>query len=168
MNTLSIIILIVAVIAVIYGFRRGIVREAVSFCAIILGIMACRLFSEQATAAGAKLIGVNLENESASSHYAAAIVGSILVFIIVWLAVFLIGRLLRGAVKIVRLGIIDSIIGAIYCTSKWLLVLSLLLNLIFLMAPHAEFWGGDPPQGIPEVCLGFAPWLFGIVTQAAQ
>lgn len=167
MNTLSVIILIVAISAMIYGFRRGIVREAVSFCAIILGVVACRLFSTQATAAGAKLIGVDIDS-GGSSHYAAAIVGSILVFIIVWLAVFLIGRLLRGAVKFVRLGIVDSIIGAVYCTSKWLLVLSLLLNLLFLMVPHAGFWGTDPPQGIPEACLGFAPWLFGIVTQAVQ
>lgn len=167
MNTLGVIIIIVAIVGLLYGFHRGIVREAVSLIAIVLGVIACRLFSEPATAAAAKFLGVTPESPSLS-QYTASIAGCIVVFVVVWLGVYLVGRVIRGAVHAVRLGIIDSALGSIYCAGKWLLILSLLLNLLYLMFPVANFWGADPPQGIIKACLSFAPRIFGIVTNAMQ
>lgn len=167
MNTLSIIIVIIAVIGLIFGYRRGIVREAVSLIAIILGIMACRLFSEPATCAVARLLGLDSEGSSLS-RYTAAVIGCMVIFIVVWIGIYLIGRVLRGAVHAIRLGLLDSCIGALYCSGKWTLILSLLLNLVYLIAPGASMWGADPPQGIIKACLGFAPWLFGIVSNSVQ
>ncbi len=159
--------MIVTAIGLIFGFRRGIVREAVSLIAIVLGIMACRLFSAPATAAMSKLLGID-PSDASLSHYTASVLGCLVIFLIVWISVFLLGRILRGAVHAVKLGVLDSCIGALYCSGKWLLILSLLLNLIYLIAPAASMWGTNPPQGIIKACLGFAPWLFGIVTQSVQ
>lgn len=167
MNTLSIIIVIVATIGIIYGYRRGIVREAVSLIAIILGIIACRLFSTPATCTAAKLLGLDSEGSSIS-HYTASVVGCLAIFIAVWAGVWLIGRVIRGAVHAVKLGVLDSSIGALYCSGKWTLILSLLLNIVYLIAPGASMWGADPPQGIIKACLAFAPWLFGIVSSSVQ
>lgn len=165
MNALTIFIIIVAVASLIFGYHRGIVREASSLCAILLAIVACQLLGDTATTIAAKAIGAD-EGESAAASYSASIIGCGSLFILVWLGVYLLARMLRGAVRAVRLGIIDSAAGALFSCGKWMLALSLVLNLVYLVAPTLPMWGGKP-SGIVGAVLGFAPWIFGILRGAA-
>ena len=164
MNAITIIIFVVAIAALIYGYNRGIVREAGSLCAILLGIVACRLMGDTATAIASEVLGASADDTM--SHYAAALLGNAALFVIVWLGVWAFARMLRGAVHTAHLGIVDRLCGSLFSAAKWLLVLSLLLNLIYIMAPHASMWGADPPQGAIKAVLGYAPWLFGALTGA--
>lgn len=163
MNTLSIFIIIIGVASLIYGFSRGIIKELGSLCSILLGIIACRLFGDHATTIAAGILGVDPQ-ANPISHYAASMVGNAGLFCAVWLAVFVIARLLHGAIHAIHLGFIDSLLGAAFCAAKWLLVLSLILNLIYIMAPTAGMWGANPPEGIIKAILAYAPWLFGALT----
>lgn len=166
MNFITILILVVAVVAIVMGLRRGIVREAVSLCAIVAGVAVVRMFGDAATAVAEVAMGVE-PGASSVSHYTASIVGCALLFVAVWIIVYLVGRMLRGVVHAVKLGIIDRLAGAAYCVAKYLLVLSLLLNFIYLLAPSAAMWGADPKAGVCGAILGYAPWLFGVIGQSA-
>lgn len=163
MNTLTIVTIIICVGALIFGFTRGIVKEVSSLCAIALGIIACRLFGDRAASLAAGVLSLDTEG-SAISRYAASMIGAAALFCLVWLAVFIVSRLIRGAIHAIHLGFVDSLLGAFFCAAKWLLVLSLVLNMVYIVAPYASMWGADPPEGVIKAILGYAPWLFGTLT----
>lgn len=162
MNTLSIIIIIIAIASLIYGWHRGIVKEAMSLLAILLAIVACQVLGSTATSVAAHVMGLN-DDSSAAAHYTASIVGCGVLFVGVWIGAFFLARMLRGAIKAVKLGVLDSLVGSFFCCAKWMLALSLVLNVIYLAVPHAAMWGADPPQGVIKGVLDFAPWLFGLL-----
>ncbi len=165
MNALTVIILAVMIVSLIMGYNRGIVRAVGSLCAILFAVLACRLWGDLAADGAAQTMGISA-TDSAMSLYAAKIVGYGALFLVVWLGVFFLARMVRGAIRAVKLGVIDSFAGALFSCVKWLLVLSLFLNLIYIITPHAAFWGSDPPQGVVKIVLHFAPWLFGALTSA--
>ena len=150
--------------SLLIGFRRGIVKELGSLCGIVLAMLACRVFGEQATAVAASVMDV--EEGSAFSLYAASLVGRGALFLIVWLGVFVVARMLRAAIHAVSLGILDRMLGALFCCVKWNLVLSLMLNLIHIMAPNAGMWTPQQGKGVVDAWLAFAPWLFGTLSDA--
>lgn len=166
MNILSIIIILVGAGALIYGYQRGIVKEAVSLVSLLLGIVACRLFGAEAAAGAARLLGHDPE-AGGLSHYADIVIGYGMLLVIVWVAVYFLGRMVRGVVRAVHLGLIERLAGSLYVCAKWMLIMSMALNLVYLIAPHASFWGSDPPSGIAEAVLAFGPWLLGALSAAA-
>lgn len=166
MNIIIILIIITLVASLIVGFRRGIVREVGSLCGIVLALLACRMFGDAATDVAATVMNVSEEN-SAFSHYAAAVVGHGTLFLLVWLGVYIVARLLRSAIHAVKLGILDRMIGALFCCVKWNLVLSLLLNLAHIVSPASDIWAPAGGKAVIDSWLAFAPWVFGAISGAA-
>lgn len=162
MNIITILIIITLVASLIVGFRRGIVREVGSLCGIVLALLACRLFGDAATDVASTVLSVKEEN-SAFSHYAAAVVGRGCLFLLVWLGVYIVARLLRSAIHAVHLGILDRLTGALFCCLKWNLVLSLLLNLAHIVSPSSDIWTPAGGKAVVDSWLAFAPWLFGAI-----
>lgn len=161
MNGLTLFVIIIAIASLVYGYHRGIVREVSSLCAILLAIIACQLLGDEATSIAARIFGID-ETGSSMSHYTAAIIGCGALFLIVWLGIWFLARMVSGAVKAVHLGVIDSAAGALFSCAKWMLALSLVLNLIYIVAPNAAMWGGEPSGPVKGV-LEFAPWLLGVL-----
>lgn len=161
MNTLNIIVIILLVLSFIYGCSRGIVREVASIAGIVLGVIACRMFGDVATDMAMQMMSLDA-NESTSS-YAASIVGNGLLFGAVWLLVYLLARMVRGAIHAIRLGFVDRLCGGIFSAAKWMLVVSFVLNMLLVVAPEADFWGAHPHDPLIKGVLDFAPYLLGIV-----
>lgn len=145
-QTLVTVILIGGTIAMaIYGAYRGSIRQIGSVAAFLLAFLAARLFSGHIT----------------SLFECPPMLSYVLVFAAVFIAVAFLARVLRLTVKMLLLGPIDRLFGLLIGAAKWMLLTSLLLNLIWACGVHPECLQVPAAQWIGR----FAPKLFGIAQQ---
>ncbi|HRN71504.1 MAG TPA: CvpA family protein [Ginsengibacter sp.] len=112
---LDIIILIAIALAGYKGFKRGLVVSALSFIAIFIGLLVAFKISST--------VVKYVENEKEpATWYHIAIFFLILIGVI--LLIQLIARAVRGTLRLVQLGLLDSIGGAIFHVVVYLFVLS--------------------------------------------
>lgn len=157
MHTPDILVTVILIAAFIIGYTRGLVRQAGSVCAVILGIIAARLFGPTATE---WFMPSTAPEGSSMTDYGATAAGYIAVFAIVWIGVWLVSRLLHGALKAIRLGWANALAGAFFSALEWGLGISAALNLWHICSPSWE-----PTGPVTKTVMTFMPWLTGIVRQ---
>lgn len=114
MTIFDIAVCVLAVLAVIDGWRRGFALQAFGLVAIVVGIfVAVRTGAE----AGAKL--------PVDAQYAAP-AGFFLVFMVVAIGLLLVGRVFRTLFKAAGLGMFDTLFGVIVSLLKVALVLGIM------------------------------------------
>ncbi len=157
---LSIIICVAIGLGLFLGYRRGIVRQVGSLVAVVVALVVSRLFGGKLTGAVAHAIGADASPENSfCAMPLASFIAHVLLFVVAWLGVGLLARTLHELIKIVRLGFLNSLAGALFMAFKIALVASLLLNLRAL--------GGDaesqPEAGGPvvEATASLAPAMLG-------
>lgn len=119
MNILDIIILICLITALIQGLFKGFISQAISLISIILGVWASSRF--------AGLLCQWLAQYISGSEQVLRIVAFALIFIIVIIGLALLGKLLEAAIKLVMLGWVNRLLGAVFAIIKWLLVMGLII-----------------------------------------
>lgn len=172
MTFLDIIIIAVFVASAVMGFRKGLIGQVGSVAAIIIGIVACRMFGPQAT----EMImptGQGPEEANSMSRYGAAILAYAGIYIVAYYAVIIVARLLKTVTHTLLLGPLDRIAGALVSVVKWFMAVSVALNLYITIFPgtdlasHTKVCGNGPLTWIIEL----APAAWGAFTenfQAAQ
>lgn len=154
MTALDILIFAVAGVSAVLGFRRGIVAQVGQIAAVIAGIALARMFGGEAAAllGGGQPSAIN----TVCSHIA--------VFVIVYGLVLIIFKMMRKTVHGLKLGIIDNLAGAIFKAGEWLLLLSIGLNIFFLISGGE---GGVRSQSKPwrAAVIDYAPAVIGYLTQ---
>lgn len=133
MSIIDIILIIVLAASLIYGAIKGVISQIASLGGIITGIIACRLLGP---AVGPWLMQVM--PGTFSSVATARIVGYILLFLLVYFTVGAIASLMRKFTKAILLGWLDHLLGAVFACFKWLLILSIILNLWHMVWPAAS------------------------------
>lgn len=140
------VILIGGTIAMaIYGAYRGAIRQVGSVAAFLLAFFASRLFAGQITELFAW----------------PPMISYVLVFATVFICVTILARILRLTVKMLLLGPIDRLAGLLIGAAKWMLLTSLLLNLIWSCGSHPDCLDIPAARWIGS----FAPKLFGMAQQ---
>lgn len=163
MNTLEIIIIIVAIGAIVVGFKRGIICQLGSVVGLVAAIVACRLFGD----AVASVFTPEAMENTAFGAYVGKIVGGAIIYIVVYVGVSIVARGLRCITHALQLGLIDRVAGAAMSLLKWGVALSLALNLWLALFPSsatvksATIGGGGLVKGVMEL----APALWGVATQ---
>lgn len=162
---IDIITLVVLVCSAIVGWKKGAITQAVSIIAVICGVIACRLAGEEAASLLGNLLGADDPGQSAWSDWSVGLLANTLVFAGVWFVVWMAGKMVRRAMRIVHLKVVDSIGGALFLMGKWLLVISIALNLWIVIKPDSNPLESPRPwgQALNEATAGFAPWLWGIL-----
>lgn len=117
MTIFDITVCVIAVIAVIDGWRKGFAVQALGFIAIVLGLFVAAKTGAQA---GAKL--------GFDSAYASA-AGFLIVFVCVAGILLLLARLLRKMFKFAGLGMLDVLLGILLSLLKVALVLGILCTI---------------------------------------
>ncbi|WP_426058751.1 CvpA family protein [Hymenobacter sp. B1770] len=120
MTALDILLLLPLGIGAVKGFRRGLVLEVVSLVAFVLAVVG----------------GLSLLSAAVPlvRHYVGSAFGLLpllsfaLVFVAIMWGVHLLGGLLKTAVHLTPLGVLDNILGGAAGVVKWVLGLSLLLH----------------------------------------
>ena len=106
MNTLDIILLAVAAIGAIYGFKTGLVKQLTLGAGIVIGLLQATIFYHEAGNWTQELVGWE--------DWICNTLGFVAIFIAVAIVINLVGLLLRLLLKIILLGWIDRILGALF------------------------------------------------------
>jgi membrane protein required for colicin V production len=120
MTALDILLLLPLGIGAVKGYRRGLVLEVVSLLAFVLAVVG-----------GLALLSAAVP---LVRHYVGDAFGSLplvsfaLVFVAIMWGVHLLGGLLKTAVHLTPLGVLDNLLGGAAGVIKWVLGLSLLLH----------------------------------------
>ncbi len=133
MNILDIILIIPLAFGFIQGLRHGFFKEIGSFLAIIIGIYLARFWSES--------LSVIITEWFDCAKKISLVIAYAVAFIIGALGIHLIAYLLSKIFDLIKAGWINKIVGAIFGTFKWLLILSLILNFFSMInnfAPLVE------------------------------
>lgn len=123
-----ILILIVAAIAVVSGFRRCISGQLSSLLGMAFGIVCCRIFGAEFS----QVIktGITWISTSPYKDYTSEVVSFSIIYLIVYFIFNFVTRILQYAVRSFGGGMLDRIIGALFSLIKYLMFLSIAYNLI--------------------------------------
>jgi len=163
MTALDVLLLLPLGIGAVKGYRRGLVLEAVSLLAFVLAVVG----------------GLSLLSAAVPlvRHYVGSAFGLLplvsfgLVFVAIMWGVHLLGGLLRTAVHLTPLGVLDNLLGAAAGVVKWVLGLSLLLHGTRLAGLHLLSPGlvaGSQVLPIVQQATPLALRLTGYVLPFAQ
>lgn len=155
---LDILCLIIIVLGLIFGYRRGFMAQIGSALGLILGIVCCNLFASRLAATFTET------TDDAASIMLNNVMSYIIVFAIAYIGGRLIGSLFSRAIKAMHLGIINKIAGAVYMPLEYLLVLSIILNAWVGAFPNTSLRNNI--TGVKEFMLDLAPKTLGSETVA--
>lgn len=152
----DIILLILIGIGLVMGFRSGIVRQVGSIVAFLAAVVASLLFGDEVASLACSMVG---QDASAEVRLGADLVGRLLLFVVVWAGLSFVTHTLHAMIKIVHLGIINSLAGALFMGLKVAVALSVAINVWQALRPSsAMFKNGGPVTSSVEA---LAPAILG-------
>ncbi len=150
MNWLDIVILIITVLSVIGGLRKGLVREALGLAALVVGLL-CGLWFYGLVAAFVETV--------IKSKPAANAIGFFLIVGAVMLVGYLISLLIEKLLKLIHLSGLNRLLGGVFG-----LLRGALLGSVIILAMMA-FTSKPPPRAVVESRL--APYAIEAVRAMA-
>lgn len=122
LNWFDVVVLILVVVTLIKGSVTGLIMQIASLAGIILGAIFAGKLSE--------LIAPKLILWIDASPHIIAALSYIIAFLLIVIALLLIGKLLHLFAKAIKLSTANRIAGAFFCSVKWLIVFSILVNIV--------------------------------------
>jgi len=119
MSSFDILLLIPLGVGAVKGFRRGLVLEVVSLLAFVLGLVGGLALLSDVIPLVRHYVG--------EAFGLLPLVAFLLVFVLITWGVHLLGGVVKTAVHLTPLGMLDHLLGGAAGVLKWLLGLSLLL-----------------------------------------
>jgi membrane protein required for colicin V production len=157
MNWLDIALVIVLVSSVAAAFARGFVRESIGLAAAFIGLLCGAWFYRMPS---------EMLKPYLASREAANLCGFLLIFLGVILLGWIVGRVIRMAVKVVGLSWLDRLLGAAFGAARGVIICVGVITAIVAFAP------GMDPKSPPQVVVnsGLTPYLIDtahVLTMAA-
>jgi membrane protein required for colicin V production len=128
MTPLDLLLLLPLAVGTVKGYRRGLVLEAVSLLAFVLGVVGGLSLLSSAIPVVRSYLG--------EVFGLLPLVSFLLVLVAIMWGLHLLGGLLKQAVHLTPLGVLDNLLGGAAGALKWLLGLSLLLHGTALAGVH--------------------------------
>lgn len=121
MNVLDIIMAVPLCYFIWKGYRRGVVFEIASLAGLVLGVFAAIRFSKMVA------VWVGLKGDS------TMLVAFFITFVAVVILSLLAGKVVEGFVKLVRVGFLNNLLGAVAGLFKCVCILSVLLYYVTIL-----------------------------------
>lgn len=154
MSVFDITIAAILLFAAVRGYITGLVRQLGVLLGILLGIV----FSSIVAPYLKDFVAFISADNWAISLRAA----TILAFILIFLLTYIIGHLMHKTASALKAGWLDRLAGTLFSVAKYLLIISLLLN---IYQTGYEYVSGKPapvPKGITyDRIIRFAPVIIG-------
>lgn len=122
MNYFDIIIIIPLLWGAFKGFKKGLIIEVASLVALFLGVWGGVKFSSVSAKYLSEMFDI--------SEKIMPLISFAVTFILIVIAVFALAKLLQKFIKMVALGLVNKITGAIFGLLKFALIISVILNLV--------------------------------------
>lgn len=119
MNPIDIILAIFLLLAIIQGIRKGFVVQVASLLAIVAGVWAAFKFSSLL----ADLLAPHID----AARQMVIVVAFIILLVVVIVVIRLLGKLLKGVLKIILLGWLDKLLGVFFALLKMGLILGVII-----------------------------------------
>lgn len=158
-SVLDIILLVVVLVAAIYGYYKGVVSQIGALAGIVIGIVSCRLFADDLTSFFNGLF-IDSTSTNSSAKFLNSIISLVVLFLVGYLGARWMASLLSTVLKKIKLGTINRVIGAIFAIVQGLLILSLALNLWIAIFPNSKAFASSV-EGIEERVINLAPDILG-------
>lgn len=156
-----IIVMAVAGIAVVSGFRKGFTGQVTGVLGFAFGTVCAHVFEPQVEEMLRSLFpGIR-------TSIGAAFIYSMLSAALVYLAVYFLFRtltkVLKSAMQVFYVGMLDSLMGSAFCLVKYMLLLSIFYNLILCVNPESRLlrYASADDGNVVEVVMLIAPGLLG-------
>ena len=123
-----ILVIIVALIGLFVGIRKGMVRQVAGLLGLAFGIVCSRVFHAE----GVEIVKSILPSlaDKFASEIIYSVIATAIIFLVVYLLFQFVGLALRGILKILQLGTLNTILGGLFGVFKYLFLLSVVFNLI--------------------------------------
>ena len=133
MNTLDIILIIVAAAGFGYGYFKGIIKQLTLGAGIVLGLLLAMLYYP----AGSEIVKgyTNLQD------WLCIPIAFAIILLCTTLLLKVIGVLLSGLLKLIHLGFIDSILGALFSTIIGIMLFVGAVNITNSIKPENRYTG---------------------------
>jgi len=128
MNLLDFLLLLPVVWLCIRGFGKGLIIELATLAGLALGILAAYFFADN-------LQGL-IKDYFSFNDTGTRIAAYIIIFLVVMLVMFIIGKLVEKSVDLVSLGWLNKLLGAIVGIAKGIVLVCLILFLIEKFDPN--------------------------------
>lgn len=146
-------------IGCVRGALTGFISQVTSFVAIMLSIFICRIFGELSASFILKLLPELAKMPA--PDVVSSMLGHLLLFILVYLSINLLGTSIRTLAHTLHLGAFDRIAGSAMCALKYMMGLSIFINLWYLISPHSELFTSSRLFGgsLFRFVADMIPWL---------
>lgn len=118
----DLLVIILVVATLIRGFASGLIMQIASLAGIVLGAM----FAGKISGFIAPKLIVWIDG---SPHIIGAL-AYIISFLLIMITFLLVGKMVQSFVKAIQLNTANRIAGAAFCCVKWLVVFSILINVV--------------------------------------
>lgn len=122
MNWFDLIVVILVLVTLAKGFFSGLVMQIASLAGLILGA----IFAGQLSA----LLAPKLLSLTNASPHIIGPLSYVIAFLVIIVALLFAGKLLESFVDAVKMNTLNRLAGALFCCAKWIIVFSILLNLL--------------------------------------
>ncbi|MGM9786112.1 MAG: CvpA family protein [Candidatus Cryptobacteroides sp.] len=164
MNIIDAIILICFIPALIQGIRKGFIAQVIAIISLVAGIWLSFRFARMT----AGWLGQYIE----ASGQILQIVAFALILVLVIVGLFALGKLIEATVKIVMLGWLNKLLGAIFSILKCALILGLCImafnsiNSTFHIVAEETLSGSLMYSGLKSAAYSVFPYLQGLLNFA--
>jgi membrane protein required for colicin V production len=122
MNWFDLVVAILVLVTLAKGFFSGLVMQIASLAGLILGaVFAGRLSA---------IIAPKLISLTGVSPHIIGPLSYVVAFLIIIVALLFAGKLLQSFVDAIKMNTLNRLAGALFCCAKWVIVFSILTNLI--------------------------------------
>ncbi len=152
MNYFDIVIGIILILALVRGFKNGLVVELAALAALVLGLLGAVHFSG---------ITESYLSQYLSSNY-IGIIAFIITFVLIVIGVHLLARVIDKLIQAVALGTLNRIMGALFSLLKYAFIISVLMAVVnglernFKFLPEAQ----KESSRLYEPIASIAPFVF--------
>ncbi|MDE6810111.1 MAG: CvpA family protein [Muribaculaceae bacterium] len=162
MTALDIVIIAVLFGSAVYGFWKGIVVQVGAIAALVMGILACRLFGDDATRFLGRLLG-SVADSPELSHYIITVTAYVILFVLGYVLTRALASFVKTVVNALFMGAVDRILGALFSIFQWMLVLSIVLNIwqIVDSSRNVISLSSLAHGRVAQAILDLAPAVFG-------
>lgn len=156
-----IIAIMVAILGVIRGYRRGLTGLVTSVLGLAFGIVCAHIFCEGAAEFADKILPSGLTERS--GYYLTSNLGAGAVYFLVYWLFSTITKVIRTALDTGGSGLFNSILGALFCVCNYMLMLSIAYNIGVGINPSGELmrYGRADDGNIIEAVMCIAPAALG-------
>lgn len=147
---------LIVLVGFVFGYKRGFIAQVGSIAGVVFGIVGCNLFASRLAA------HFSGPGDTMETQLLANVMSYVIIFAVCYIGGRLLGNLSAGILKVLHLGVLDRLCGAVFTMLEYALVFSILLNAWVSAFPNTVVWSDF--EGVKLFVFDLAPTVLGSVS----